>query len=282
MSNATGDRNGLNPGGNLGMTRVEPLITPKQVRERYLFGVHTIDGKTGKAMTDETLQSFINTAVSWVEHYLDISITPVNNYVENLDYDLNDYIDWGYIALKNYPVQSITSMKMVYQKDEDGTPVTVQTIPNSWLRLQPHDGIVRFFPNNNFPANLQIGQGGGFFPEIMRSQKVPHLWQITYSYGFKDGQIPVIMNAAIGMLAAIQEFIVSGHLLFSSPGISGTSISLDGISQSVSTTASAENNGYSSAVKDYQTQLWGKVQDDPFAIMRILKGYYKSEEFTCL
>lgn len=276
-----GSRDGLNPMSNKGFQRVEPLVTVKNIRDRYLFGVHIRDQVSDKELPDSVIQDYINAAVSMLEHYLDIAITPVKGFYEDRDYLFNEYEDWGYFQLNNFPVIQIQKLEMIYFRDEDGTPQTVQTIPASWLRLQPHDGILRLIPNSRFPANLQIGASGSYFPEVLRTQMVPHLWRITYDYGFCDGAIPVILNEAIGILASIRALITAGHLILGA-GIAGTSISLDGLSQSISTTQSAENSGYSASIRDYSEKLFGKTANDPFAILTILKEYYKGAQMNLI
>jgi hypothetical protein len=259
----------------------EPLIDVAKLKATYLFGVKIVDNNTGEEMPDDVFQVWIDNAIAMLETYLDISITPVKQFEEFKDYHLNDYAEWGYFQLNNFPVIGIRSMEMVYFRDQNGVPQTVQTIPNEWLRLQAHDGIVRLIPNARFPANLQISQTGAFFPELLRAQLVPHLWKITYDYGFEVGCVPVLLNQAISMLAAMQAFIVAGHLILGA-GIAATSISLDGLSQNIQTTQSAENSGYSAVIKDMSGRLFGTTKDDPFAIMTVLKAYYKGESITIL
>lgn len=259
----------------------EPLVTVEQLKATYLFGIHIIDRTNGQEFSDDAYQQYIDNAISMLEHYLDISISPVRKFEEFKDYRLNDYADWGYFQLNNYPVRCIRALDLVYFRDQDNKPISLQTIPNNWLRLQAHDGLVRMIPNGRFPANLQMDSMGSFFPEILRSQQVPHAWRFTYDYGFENGCVPVLLNQAIGTIASIQALIVGGHLILGA-GIAGTSISLDGLSQSIQTTQSAENSGYSSVIKDYSDKLFGKTKDDPFAIMRILKDYYKGETMNIL
>jgi hypothetical protein len=259
----------------------EPIVTVAQLKATYLFGIHIVDRLTGKEFTEDALQQYIDNAISMLEHYLDISISPVKKFEEFKDYYLNDYAEWGYFQLHNYPVKCIRQLDLVYFRDEDNVPISIQTIPNSWLRLQSHDGIVRMIPNARFPANLQVSSSGAFFPEILRSQQVPHAWRFTYDYGFDTGCVPVLLNQAIGTIAAIQALIVGGHLILGA-GIAGTSISLDGLSQSIQTTQSAENSGYSSVIKDYSDKLYGKTKDDPYSILRILKDFYKGSQMNIL
>jgi hypothetical protein len=258
----------------------EPLVTVQKLKDTYLFGVSIKDAE-GNVPSDKFYQQAIDTAVSYFEHLLDLSITPVINHVEYKDYHLNDYAEWGYIMLSNYPVHAISSMKMVYFRDEGGLPVTVQEIPKSWIRLSRHDGMIRLIPNTRFPSQLQISETGSFFPEILRATEIPHLWEFTYDYGFCDGKIPVLLNQAIGLLASIICLIPAGHLILGA-GIGGTSISLDGLSQSIQTTQSAENSGFSATIKDYQDRLFGKTQNDPYGIVKILMTYYKGEQMNII
>lgn len=279
MSVDGGSRDGLQDKNSISR-KVEPLVTVEKLRNTYLFGVKIRD-EDGKQPEDAFFQQAINTAVSFFEHFLDISVTPVIGHVEYKDYHLNDYADWGQILLNNYPVIKLNSMKMVYFRDEDGTPVTVQAIPLSWIRLQRHDGLIRLVPNTRFPSQLQISETGSFFPEILRASEIPHLWELNYDFGFCAGEVPVLLNQAIGLMAAIICLIPAGHLILGA-GIAGTNISLDGLSQSIQTTQSAENSGFSATLKDYSDKLFGKVKDDPFAIVNVLKTYYKGETWNII
>lgn len=280
------DDSGVDGGSNEGLVfcndtgkKVEPLVTVQKLRDTYLFGVNILDAN-GDTPNTAFYQQAIDTAISYFEHLLDISITPVIKHVEYKDYDLNSYAEWGSILLSNYPVLQLRSMKMVYFRDEDGTPVTVQEIPKSWIRLQRHDGLIRLIPNTRFPSQLQISDTGSFFPEILRASSIPHLWQFTYDYGFEIGKVPILLNQAIGILAAIICLIPAGHLVFGSAGIAGTSISMDGLSQSIQTTASAENSAFSATMKDYASRLFGQNSNDPLSMINILRNYYKAQNMN--
>lgn len=280
MGKVKGNKNGLVSTNQWGK-KTENLLTVEELKKSYLFGVHVRDSDSGEELPDEAYERFLNDAISYLEHFLDMSITPVKGFVEYQDYRRNDYQEWGYMQLQNYPVHCVTSLKLVYFRDEDNTPIAVQTIPNSWLRLNNHDGIIRLVPNNRVASSLQISHGGSFFPELLQASNLPHAWEITYDYGFCTGQVPVLINTAIGMLAAIMTFIPAGHLILGA-GIAGSSISLDGLSQSIQTTQSAENSGFSATLKDYSHKLFGETKDDPFAILKILKQYYKGPDLHIL
>jgi len=261
---------------NRGFTQAESLITVKQLKERYLFGLLDVTDSEGNSISDETLQVYINNAVSMLEHYLDIAIMPRTD-VEEKDYYANDYWDWGYFQLNHFPLLSIDKMEISYLKDNDGNDISIQEIPKAWIHTNKDTGIVRLIPNNKFPANLQVGSGGNFFPELFRRHShVPQLWHITYTHGFAEGCIPVLFNAAIGLTAAMYALSVAGNLVLGA-GIAGSSLSLDGLSQSIQTTPSAENSAYSATLKEYQARMFGATKDDPNSIIRILKDFYKGQ-----
>lgn len=268
------------PQNNKLFKKVEPLISVDDMKARYLFGIEIRDNQ-GKEISDDTLQTYINNSISMLEHYLDISITPVQNEVELRDYRINDYYDWGFYQLNMFPVIQIRSLQLVYFRDEDGTEIAVQDIPDNWIRLQKHDGMVRLVPNAKFPSKLQISQAGTYFPEILRAQQVPHAWKFIYDHGFEDGKVPVILNQVIGQLAAIQALIIGGNLVLGA-GIAGSSISLDGLSQSIQTTQSAENSAYSATIKDYGDRLYGTREGDPFALLNILYNYYRGADLNII
>jgi hypothetical protein len=260
---------------------VEPLINVDELKKRWLFGIVPIKDETGNDLPDESLQAFIDTAISMLEHDLDISIIP-RRVVEPKDYSETDYFEWGYFHLNNIPVIKINSLKVVYLIDEDGTEETVLDIPKSWFRLTDHAGELRLIPNNKFPANLAIDSAGAFFPELFRRHgMVPHLWRIDYEYGFKNGKVPKLVNAAIGMLASIMAMNIAGDLKIGS-GIASTSLNLDGLSQTINSTASAENHTYSAKVKAYGDTLFGQPGGRNNGVIKMLRDYYKGSSFNII
>jgi len=279
MQGVGGSNNGLQTDNRFGL-KVRPLVTVQELLDVYLTGLNITDPTTGQRLPDATYQTFIDNGVAMLETYLDLSITEVKSYVEDRDFRLNDYAEWGFFALDNLPVIEIEKIDLTYFRDTQGQPEVAQSIPLNWIRLDPHSGIVRLIPNARFPAQLQVG-AMGFFPEILRSQFVPHLWSVTYSFGFKDGCIPVLINTVISKFAAMQALVVGGNLIIGA-GIASSSISLDGLSQTINTTQSAENSAFSATIKEYGAQVFGRSKGDPFAELKILKDYYKGTGMNVL
>jgi hypothetical protein len=259
--------------GNQNYTQVGPLLTVQKLKETYLFGTLHFPDFEGKDLSDDALQTFINDSISMLEHDLDIAIMPRKK-VEFKDYNANDYVEWGYFQLNNYPVITLDRMAVVYTRTATEFD-TLLEVPSEWIRLDPDTGMVRLIPNNKFPGRLQVGSGGAFFPELFnRNSMVPHMWEFTYHHGFKPGCIPSMINATIGLLASIFVMNVLGDLIIGA-GIAGTSLSIDGLAQSIQTTASAENHGFSAKVKDYARQLFGDRTLGTSGMIEILRRYYK-------
>lgn len=270
---------------NYNYTQTEPLITVEKLKQTYLFGsLHFPDYK-GDDLSDEAIQTFINNAISLIEHDLDIAVMPRRK-VEFKDYFANDYYEWGYLQLNQTPVIAIESVRMVYTQDldSDGDPKfeTVVDIPKEWWRLDPDAGMLRLIPNNRFPARLQIGSGGAFYPDLFKiNSHIPHSWEIVYTHGFKPGCVPSLMNAAIGLIASIFVMNILGDLIIGA-GIAGTSLSIDGLSQSIQTTASAENHGFSAKVKDYARQLYGDKTIGSTGAIEALRRFYKGQTMNII
>ena len=265
------------------MRRTEPLLTPAKLKERFLFGVEIIDNE-GNELSEETLQAYIDMAVSELEHDLDIPIVPTE-ICEEKDYFSNDYYGWGYFQLNTLPLIQMKEMNVVYLEDDPSTPASqgevVLEIPQSWWRVREHDGIVRLVPNNRFPARLAVDNAGAFFPELFRRNgHVPNLWRIKYDAGFKDGCVPMAINAAVGLMASIYALNIAGDLVLGA-GIASSSLSIDGLSQSINTTSSAENHAYSAKVLQYGNQLFGPNERTP-GILDKLRRYYQGQNFNII
>lgn len=236
--------------------RTSDLITPLQLKNRYLRNINLKDFQ-GIELTDDILQDYINIAVSSLEVFLDIYIIPTEIQPEEKDYHSTDYWGWGYFLLNNIPVIEVTNLIAVYPNSE------ILEYPTVWLKLQPHDGTVRIIPTAGTLAQFQVDAGGQYFPEVFRyNGDVPLVWQITYTAGFPPGKIPQSINHCVGMLASIILLQNLGMGIIN-PGVSQSSISLDDLSQSISTSIGNDGHAYSGLISSYYRTLWGDKVANP-------------------
>lgn len=263
-------------GDNSTTRRGESILNVDRLTKRYLTGIPLVD-QFGNEVTPDTLQDYIDTAVSMLETYLDIAILPIE-ITEEKDYQSNDYWQWGFFQMNNIPIQSVTNIVATYPNS------TILTYPTDWLKIQNHDGIIRIIPNAGTAAQFSVDAGGQYFPEIFRNQgHVPLVWQITYIAGFCDGHVPMDVNAAIGMIAAIMTLNNLGaHVL--PPGLAGSSLSLDGMGESLQTTLTATTHAYSGLCKAYSDSLYGNPQNpnDPGLLKRLLDYWQGDIRFNVL
>ena len=271
---------------NLNYKQVGSLISLEDIKSTWLFGLTGIMDGQGQVMGDPQIISCRDLAISMLEHDLDLAFQPRHE-IEMKDYDANAYMDWGFLQLNRIPVISIVRFRAVYLADTklvtlpDNSQVeeiyeTALEIPPAWLRIDLDTGVVRLIPTNKFPARLQVDSVGSFFPELFRRHSmVPSLWQISYYWGFKDGAVPMIINLAIGLLTSILVMNTVGDIFPLGSGIASASIGLDGLSQSIQTTASAENTTLSARIKNYQALLYGDKTHGVTGIIETLRNYYK-------
>ena len=228
------------------------MITVKQLKERYLFGIDLTD-KQGRELPDPVIQHQINAAVSYLEHALDLIISPVLIEGEQYDYRAVDYANFNFIQLKKRPGIEVVEIKAQFPNRSD-----LVTYPKQWYVLEKEASQVQLSPVEGSFNGLIVTQGGSYVPLIYGTRDYwPHLFSITYRAGFCDDQIPVIINEMIGLQAAVKIFEILGDLLYG-PGLSSESVNLDGGSVSKGLAASgiysvfgARIDGYRKSLKDY-------------------------------
>jgi hypothetical protein len=237
-----------------GPNRIEPLITPKRVRDEFLFGLPLASIVTGEKMTDATLQSIINRKIDFIETVIRVPFFPVERTIR-IDFDRTKYIqgfnqlDLGYaacIAVNEVCIRAANSASSPYNENPPqggATGTLLYDLPLDWIDMGTADkGLLHLVPLQASIGSTMLGSGpitGAYAPlfAVFTSQFgwIPSFWYIRATFGItQTGQgVPAIANELIGNLVAQEILSMLGPQfgLFISK-----SIGLDGISQS---TASA-------------------------------------------
>ena len=243
------------------------LFSSFELSSIHLYGLKTTD-KSGTAMPKETYEFYIRAAQQEIEKFLNIKIfkTIIE---EKIDFYQNEYRHWGYMPVM-YPVVKpfeltgyLGSIKQV-------------TYPKEWLSTRKtNDGytyyrrmfIVPTQSTDPLQATSVSVLYHGVLPytNLMGFVSVPNYWDTIYCTGFDE--VPYDILNWIGMVAALPILMILGDIIYGMPGMSSMSLSIDGLSQTFNSTASATYSAFSARIKEYLAA--GKE------IERKLKYYYK-------
>ena len=241
----------------------EDIFTPEELLINYLFGIE-IEDRSGGKLPYETHIFYIRAAQEIMEKHLSIKFLP-QIVTERKDFVREDFSQWGFLRT-TYPVKSALALH--------GFVNSVQQIeyPPEWLSTEENNvGDVPYRQFNIVPVSVQTPQVNsvvysGITPHLgfFGYKTIPNYWKPVYYTGFN--KIPFDLKNYIGRLAAIGLFDIGGSLVLGA-GIASMSIGVDGLSQSISTTQSAENHAYSATIKSYR----GGMKEE----LRTLEGIYK-------
>lgn len=225
--------------GSASFTRVEPLITPEQLVDRFLPGIPLysamVDPVTNVRyhINDTKLkEEFIPGALADVELDTRIRITP-QEISRRLPFDLNEYKSMGFFQLPDAPVIEIIEL---YVSDATLNPIFF--IPTTWIEAgglqRGRVGIIPLQPafvGGGIVGSADSAGGAAFIALLGARAWVSDWWLIQYRTGFREGRVPRVVNDAIGCRAAID--ILSR--LQATNRVASYGLGLDGASQNIST-----------------------------------------------
>lgn len=231
------------------------VITPDELKKIFLFGVDLTNDE-GEPYPEEMFEFYIRSAQQWLESQLGGLVLCEREITdETHDYYSTDYFSFSFIKLFRYPVQSVSKLAIQF-------PLSTGEIKfdPSWYRAESTNGIVNLVPTQGTFSTILLSQGGNYLPLLYNGmQYVPSLFRISYKAGFKKDQIPAQIKEIVGMKAAMGPLNIAGDLI-AGAGIATKSISLDGLSQSISTTSSATNAGYGARILQYNKEIEARMK----------------------
>lgn len=270
---------------SLGVYYEDPAISPlpaslqvSVLKSDYLFGLDLKD-QFGNVMSDVTLGNKLSIGTARMERELkDFSLTPkvikstiVNGvqradgtyavdpdpvaqaaadvFEDPYDYDVNDYINWGFLVLRRKPVVSIERIRLIYP-----TGQTIITYPKEWIKLYSKFGQVHIVPMagsfNQYPL---IGQGAMYLPLLsgFLTKSIPQLIHVDYTAGLAS--IPDDLKDAIYKMGALEVLKTAGQ--GKAPGIATMATAADGLSESTTLTQSANSQMFGALIKQYEDDV---------------------------
>jgi hypothetical protein len=246
--------------------RYMPLPNPTDLRNRALFGIPLTSSLTNQSLTDETIKHYIDSAISQLEHELDLYITPVT-FEEKHDYNRHEFT-WNYNYLKlNHPnVIHVEEVQLSFSNDQSNLGFV--QFPMEHVHLMPQEGVIQLVPafGTSLSGFLLSAFSGTQFHALraIGLENFPGAVRVKYQAGFETDKVPAAIVELIENLAAYKILTFIGPLIFPHTSMG---VSIDGVSQSVGTPGpqflSARINDLNNiiqaqkdAVKGYYQKRW--------------------------
>ena len=236
-------------------------ITPDWLKEVWLWRI-PIEFDDDK-LTDEAIQFYIDSAISRAELILNIAIRPKTIEHETYDYRVEEWMGgYGYVQLNTRPAVEVTALEL-------NVITSMITIPKEWIQLKKKSAQINLIPYYGLLASANIGnQMLLFMPLMANATYIPQILRVSYVGGIGENEdAPDLLAQLIGMNATIGVLNVLGEIaLGGQAALAGYSIGIDGLSQSVSTTASAENAAYGGRIRQMEREMT--------EVVKTLRQYY--------
>lgn len=255
-------------------------FSSQDLKDKFLTGIST--DINGQKISDETIDFYISSAIEQLESYLGLKLSR-QIFFETRDYYIDDWANWGFIKA-TYPVQAAISLDGYLGQSKQ------ISYPKEWLSVRKTSDNktftreFRITPNTSnvtFQNSTSILVMGSAYPILnwwRTNRNVPNYWMLKYITGFPDDKIPSDLLQAVGMIATIPILGLASDLNMSKGslglGVSSKSISLDGLSQSVSTYSNGQTGIYGARMKQYSDALFGVSGKQ--GLLETLKDAYSS------
>jgi hypothetical protein len=255
------------------------VLTPDDLRG-YLWGID-FRASNGASYTDTQIQYFIDSALKEMERLLNITIKKTRVACEpqrrglkkGVDYDeAEPYYTFkrerversGIITTRKRPVISISRIDLVNRNN--------RIIP--LLRESTFDstkGRIKFF--NRLPRQSDSTRGveTAIYPYGAGTLERELFYAVDYIAGFESSDdVPKDLREIIGKKAAVSLLNIIGRGLMS--GFSSSSLSMDGVSESFSSTQSATSAYYGADIKEYKDDIENYISENKMKFGHIVMG----------
>jgi hypothetical protein len=246
------------------------IITPTWVKERFLVGVNLVTDD-GLPYPDELYEIAIENAIEAIQDELDVVLdaTTITGEKHDTFNNVNGFPNFAPIRLRKRPVRAVTAMEAKWGQND------VVNIPTSWLNLDNSTGDKSFTGSLTIiPTQESLAASSYGLVWQQWRDVAPLWWRVSYTAGWATAaEVPASFLMVIGWTAALLPLDTAGDLI-AGAGIASKSVSIDGLSTSISTTSSATNAGYGARILSYQKQI--------ATVMAGLRRKYEIREFCAI
>lgn len=252
-------------------------VTPDDLRYTYLWGTD-FKATNGQYYTDEQTQYFIDAAITELERELNICIkkkvircnpdsrglTRTTKTVQG-DYDLEEppykfrqeeIVSRGRITTRQRPIIKVTKCELL---NNAGNPWDL--LPSTYL--EKDKGVINFTERPWRRSDTFNNVSKVIFPYGEQTWRNYLFYAVDYEAGFETSDdIPEDLRQIIGKVCAISLLNIIGDGLMS--GFSSSSLSMDGISESFSSTQSATSAYFGARIAVYQKEVQEYIKNNKY------------------
>ena len=239
------------------------ILTADDLRYGWCWGTD-LRASNGMSYTDAQIRFHINSSMEEMSRRLNITIkkkriacqAEKRGLKEGVDYDEEeDYYQYrrdriqrtGWISTRKRPVISVTKLDLLSRNNKMLSLLETCTLDKT-------KGVIKFF---NRPLKLSDSARAvqqAVYPYGADQFNNQMFYSIDYVAGFENSdKIPADLRAAMGKMCAIELLNIIGDGLMS--GFSSSSLSMDGVSESFSSTQSATSAYYGARIQQYNKEL---------------------------
>ena len=251
------------------------IVTPDDCRYTFLWGTD-FKATNGQMFTDEQIQWFIDAATREMERQLNITIVKrriksdftveSKHLVKGVDYDdeetpydfsFRKIQRYGMIQTKQRPILNVTRCTLINKGQNDDVDLLPSVVPDK------KNGVLKFLKRPWKPNDTWTGISDSISRYGAETWN-PHLfYAVDYDAGFESSdEVPADLRHMIGKMAAISLLNVIGDGLMS--GFSSSSLSMDGVSESFSSTQSATSAFFGARIAVYQKEVQEYITQNKF------------------
>ena len=242
------------------------ILTVDDMQLYYLWGI-SLTASNGVPWTEAQTQISVEWAVYQLEKKLNIDIFPREYFCDD---EKNEAVEESKFVVKDFPYPNRRRRRYLtvlrHRPVQEVTrfdffaPVDVKVfniLP--WLRADKRNGQMWFYPKQ---GALQTFTGFGWpWNYILDGINYPDAFHIDYKSGFKNAElIPEDLRDIVGKIAAMKLLNVIGDGLLA--GFSSSSINLDGLSESFSSTQGVENAFFGARIGVYQKEIDAYIKEN--------------------
>lgn len=231
------------------------LANADEFRTMYLNNL-PVKGFDGYVIQNLVIENWIKNNLKYTEDIMDIAISPIKCW-DKVDFDASISKQYNYVPLFKNILEFVEISGRLNESN-------VMSIPSNVVALNVQDRVNRnlYFIYPNFYTFLYTITT---FYLYAYASYVPYFWNVKYLAGFKV--LPMDLVDFVLKKSLIDAYTHLSNILLK-PGFAGSSKSIDGVSESLTTTRSASTTLFGAAKKELQEE----IKERELALKPIYKG----------